>query len=1651
LRKRVLALKSFRPNPRSVRRRRAFAFSSHSIIVPALVLAVAALVSSLSLYVSAQNEAAGLTIKGSQNSKVESVAGELLVRFRSNSSLAPKKDKKSANFSLAAAGRNVPLQIERFAGSDLVEGLMLVRVAPEDSSLAIKVLRSRDDVLYAEPNYVRHTNAVPNDPRYADLWAMKNAPAGGAGISAEAAWDVTTGSHSVVVGVVDTGIDIGHRDLANNIFVNPGEIPNNGVDDDGNGFVDDINGWDFVNNDKTVFDSASNDAHGTHVAGTIGARGNNSVGVAGVNWDVQIMPLKVFSPFGADSNLIAAFQYAKMMKQRGVNLRVLNNSYGGQGFSQSLHDAISELNTAGILFVAAAGNATTINDFVPEYPASYELPNVISVAASDSSGGFASQFSNRGQQSVHLAAPGQGILSTTPRGYTGDGLVAAYTEPDGSTYSNFSGTSMASPHVAGAAALACAANPNLTLQQLRAAVLFSGDESGAFLSLTITGRRLNANKAVQAALENDTTAPAIPANFRVNSQSDRRVGLRWNEAGDDGTSSRASLDEITFTDAGSGEKFKLNSTRTLDPGTERTVFVSIPFKHTAGQLSLRTFDNVGNSSMATTAVTVAADVADPYTVTINAPAALTPQNSGTRLGLRGDDTIVEFHDLPFFFPFFGFGVKNVAVSSNGAIYIQIPPDFAVPRPNVGGDDAAAANTANLDHLAMIAGMWSDLRTDRRASDDVYVVQPDRDRVIFRWQAVEYGSETPANFEIELRRDGTIQTRYGDGNQALAPVVVGISGGDPASYVVPTHTSEASPLSLTNAQSVTFALRNPPPPPTSDLAVRATANPDPVLSGQNMMFQISVSNLGPSIAEDLVMTDVLPAGTTFVSCTSNYIAATCTGPAVGTNGTVTGKTATVDALPGGSAISFNIVANVTAAPGALLQNNASATSYRTDPNPSNNSASSSSTVVAESFFSAVKAIAAGRMHTASVRNDGTVWNWGTGSNGQLGDGNSGVGVAVATPVQVAGLEGFVSVADGSGFVIALKSDGTVWGWGLNNSGQLGDGTTTDRTTPVPTIGLTDVTAISTYGFFSFALRSDGTVWTWGYGGGIGSTVGVIRTTPVQLTGISNVTKIAAGGGHALMLKSDKTVWAVGGNSRGQLGDGTTTDRPFPVPVTGLSNAAAIAAGGDEFSLALKEDGTVWAWGINFTGELGPGGGPTNFDPHPTPLQVTGLPAGVTTIATGRDFCLALAGNGTVWGWGNDSDFQAGQGTGVINNPTPKQILNFTGVLALAAGLNHSVALKTDGSVWTWGGNNEGQLGDGTTTSRSTPRQVSGLQTVSAPSFSPPSGGYTTAIDVTITSATPGATIHYTTNGQPPTENDPVFAAGSTIHLTGFTFVFARAWKAGWIPSSTSYGRYDINIPPNQIDTSQFFVRQHYLDFLGRQPDDSGLNFWTNNIESCNSNAQCREVKRIDTSAAFFLSIEFQETGYLVHRSYKVAFGNLPGKPVPLTRQQFLPDLQQIGQGVVVGQGDWQAQLETNKRNYLDQFVQHSAFVALYPTTLAPAQFVDALNANTDGALTTGERDGLVAGLINGTKTRAQVLRAIAENAEVNRRESNRAFVLMQYFGYLGRNPNDPPETGLDFAGYNFWLSKLNQFNGDFRKAEMVKAFIVSGEYRHRFGP
>jgi hypothetical protein len=361
------------------------------------------------------------------------------------------------------------------------------------------------------------------------------------------------------------------------------------------------------------------------------------------------------------------------------------------------------------------------------------------------------------------------------------------------------------------------------------------------------------------------------------------------------------------------------------------------------------------------------------------------------------------------------------------------------------------------------------------------------------------------------------------------------------------------------------------------------------------------------------------------------------------------------------------------------------------------------------------------------------------------------------------------------------------------------------------------------------------------------------------------------------------------------------------------------------------------------------------------------------------------------------------------------------------------------------------GDGTFETTVTPTvSVSGstAQDAEPPTVSISAAQQQSGLLVTVTAADAGSGvkgISYSLDGA----NFQPYTAAFSVNPNQGTVVYAFADDN--VANRSSLVTYYPSSTGNQVDNAQFFVRQHYLDFLSRQPDASGLGFWTNNITSCGADAQCAEVRRINTSAAFFLSIEFQNTGYLFYRTYKAAFGNLPNKPVPVTRADFLPDTQAIGNGVVVNQGDWQTQLDNNKQAFVLAFVQRQAFLSAYPLTMTADAFVAQLDANAGGVLSAADKANLVAMLgrtpSDATK-RAQVLRAMAENQTLQQREFNKAFVLMQYFGYLQRDPDSGPDT--DFSGYNFWLSKLNQFNGNFVQAEMVKAFINADEYRKGFG-
>lgn len=410
-------------------------------------------------------------------------SGEVIVKFRS-----PKSSVKIlASLNARKYSPNLPYGLQKIS-------------LPVGKSLheALAELNSNPDVLYAEPNYIARKSQIPNDPRFSEQWGMS-------AISAPQAWDLTTGSSSLIVATLDTGIDYRHPDLLDNLWVNSGEIPNNGIDDDVDGIIDNVNG--IVINGGIVggnpMDDDFADTHGTHVAGIIGATGNNAIGVSGVNWRVKLMPIKfLHGPLGEGdlADAVTGMAYAV-----GHGAKVINCSFEVPGSSKALAEVIAEADKLGVLIVSAAGNSGSNIDHSVVVPASIRTANNIAVAATTQNDTLPS-WSNFGQRSVDLAAPG-GMDTGDP-----SGILSTVTLPDKNTkqlirYRTTAGTSMSAPHVSGVAALVWSAQPHLSHYQVRARIMNGVDKFAGLKTSTITGGRLNAFGAL--------TAADIPAIFSV--------------------------------------------------------------------------------------------------------------------------------------------------------------------------------------------------------------------------------------------------------------------------------------------------------------------------------------------------------------------------------------------------------------------------------------------------------------------------------------------------------------------------------------------------------------------------------------------------------------------------------------------------------------------------------------------------------------------------------------------------------------------------------------------------------------------------------------------------------------------------------------------------------------------------------------------------------------------------------------------------------------------------------------------------------------------------------------------------------------------------------------------------------------------------------
>ncbi|HXX80083.1 MAG TPA: S8 family serine peptidase [Thermodesulfovibrionales bacterium] len=458
--------------------------------------------------------------------------GEVLVKFKSGVA-ASSSQRTSQNMGAKT--------IKRFS---IVPNLEHVKL-PEGLSVKDAIVKYMADpnVEYAEPNYMRYASVLPNDTFFSpQQWALLNdgsfvSGTQGDDIKAPQAWDITTGSSGVVVAVIDSGIDYDHPDFVgtaglSNIWSNPGETCSDGIDHDGNGFINDCRGWNFVDNNNNPMDDFG---HGTHVAGIIGAAGNNGMGIAGVMWQVKLVPLKILDSTGAGtvSNSIAAIQYV-VSNAVSKGIKLINASYGGFSFSQAEFDAISGANNIGVLFVAAAGNGDPLacaeldaciglnNDITPTYPASYNLLNIISVAATDQNDRLAA-FSNFGN-SVHVAAPGVSILSTIPTSGLSEPFLSFCTFSPAANYEFCGGTSMAAPHVSGLAGLLYSFydgnnNTQFTYWQVRDAILWSVDYLPTLNDKVRTGGRINAYKALSSLLP--------PTNLKAEASSPGQISLTW--------------------------------------------------------------------------------------------------------------------------------------------------------------------------------------------------------------------------------------------------------------------------------------------------------------------------------------------------------------------------------------------------------------------------------------------------------------------------------------------------------------------------------------------------------------------------------------------------------------------------------------------------------------------------------------------------------------------------------------------------------------------------------------------------------------------------------------------------------------------------------------------------------------------------------------------------------------------------------------------------------------------------------------------------------------------------------------------------------------------------------------------------------------------
>jgi alpha-tubulin suppressor-like RCC1 family protein/subtilisin family serine protease/chitodextrinase len=1263
--------------------------------------------------------------------------------------------------------------------SNKVHNGLILKKLPQKLRNIISSNPELEELLYNNsPEELRHKLLSKEIPAYASsellmelfhnpllndisLSTSSNSPSYLCDANVASAWNISTGS-GITVGVIDTGIDISHEDIASNIWTNSSEIPSDGIDNDGNGYIDDINGWNFANNSNQVFGNSDPIAenHGTHIAGIISAVKDNEKGISGVAPGAKVLPLKVFTNGKAfTSDIISAIEYAE-----NLGIKIVNCSWGCSEYNPALYET---LNDSKMLFVCAAGNDGVDIDINPVYPASFDCPNIISVTSLNRYGTL-SLFSNIGEASIDVAAPGEEIQSTLP----------------GNKYGENSGTSMATAFVSGEAAILMSHNTTAGLLEIKSSILDYSDRLSSLTGKVKGSSKINFINSLNT-IQNNEIIKISEENSEQNTSMGQEISTEeitndYNlfsliKAGGQFTKISAGYSHSlalhkdgtvwAWGDNGYGRLgdgttiqrktpvhiINLNNVISIAAGCEHSL--ALKNDGTVWAWGYNGYGQLGDGTTITTSAPIQVNsLADVIQIAAGYEHSLALKSDGTvwAWGYNGSGQLgngsstsssipVKVHGLNGIVAISGGYQHGMALKNDGTVWTWGYNAYGQLGDGTVSNRVEAVQVAGLSGVTKIAaGYFHSLALSSNGmikswGDNAYGQLGDGTTTSQSGPVQIYGllgiADIDAGFyhSLALSEDGSIQAwgtnnsgQLGDGTVNLNPIPKKINGINGV-------------ISLASGYYHNLMLKN-------DGTIWAWGGD---YSGQ-IGLDAEQNKKTPFLVNSLYgATDIAGGGMHSLSIRDGTVWTS----GLNDSGQLGDSTLTSRGTPiqvGNFGNVISIVAGLELYSVALCANGTVLTWGYNDYGQLGNGSYSYDyhrllPARVEGIDNIVQ-ISGGVGHCLALKNDGTVWAWGLNECGQLGDGTF---VNRYTPIQIIGLSGIIAVSGMYEHCLALKNDGTVWAWGLNCDGQVGDGTNIDRTIPVQVSGLYGIVAIEGGGSHNLALKSDGTVWAWGANseGQLGDGTTISKTTPVQVDGLKDIKAISAGYDHNLAIRKDGTVWAWGNNNSGQLGDGTVLSRHYPVQVQGLNLAYSISAGysrslvvkddgtvwtlgqnstqvnglsniiaisaGQDHSFALKSDGTAWGWGWNWSGQLGDG----TLESRNLPVKVRGssIVSSITAVAGGERHSLALKSNGTVWAWGNNEWGQLGDCT-TTNSSIPVQVMYLDGVISIARGGYHSLALKNDGTVRAWGYNDFGQLGDRTTESATSPVIVIGLDDV-----------------------------------------------------------------------------------------------------------------------------------------------------------------------------------------------------------------------------------------------------------------------------------------------------------------------------------------------------